>query len=107
MVIELAYFQERWGYYTNSILREQMIKKKKVSISITVKFFADLRQYGPYKENIEVPRGSTIKTILQQYKVPVPKQKVIILVNGIPHIPKNYRVKEGDIVAIFPPIAGG
>jgi len=84
-----------------------MIKKDKSSISITVKFFADLRQYGPYKENIKVPPESTIKTILQQYKVPVTKQKIIILVNGMPHIQKNYRVKQGDIVAIFPPIAGG
>ena len=106
-MIGLAYFLERWDYYTNGTLREIMIKKNRDSISITVKFFADLRNYGPQKEDIMVPKGSTIKKILQMYKIPKDKQNIIILVNGIPHIQKSYEVKEGDIIAIFPPIAGG
>jgi molybdopterin converting factor small subunit len=84
-----------------------MIKEEKALISIVVKFFADLREYGPNKENIHVPAGSTIKSILQKYKIPENKQNIIILVNGTPYIPKNYRVQERDVIAIFPPIAGG
>ena len=35
------------------------------------------------------------------------KINLIILINGVPHQKKETEVKNGDIVAIFPPLAGG
>jgi molybdopterin converting factor small subunit len=79
----------------------------KKEISITIKFFADLRKYGPKKDDINLPEGSSIQKILEKYKIPTTNRNIIILVNGTPHKTRNYIIKEGDVIAIFPPIAGG
>ncbi|MFX0057584.1 MAG: MoaD/ThiS family protein [Candidatus Hodarchaeota archaeon] len=76
-------------------------------IFVTVKFFADLLKFGPQKSKERFPKNSTIKSILEKYKISEKKSKLIILVNGKPHITVDYLLNEGDIVAIFPPIAGG
>lgn len=79
---------------------------KNNSISITAKFFANLRKYGPPKELMDVPEGSTIKTILNKYQIPK-KMNLIILVNGRPNYDRDQVLKNGDVVAVFPPLAGG
>ncbi|MFX1358079.1 MAG: MoaD/ThiS family protein [Promethearchaeota archaeon] len=76
-------------------------------IIVTIKFFADLLNYGPAKSKERFPKNSTIKSILDKYKISEQKTKLIILVNGRPHIQEDYIVKDGDIIAIFPPIGGG
>ncbi|MEJ2248112.1 MAG: MoaD/ThiS family protein [Candidatus Lokiarchaeota archaeon] len=75
-------------------------------ISVLVKFFASLRQYGPRKEKIKLKAGSKIKNILEKYSIPS-QENLVIIVNGHPHKTENYFLNEGDIVAIFPTIAGG
>jgi molybdopterin converting factor small subunit len=76
-------------------------------ISITVKFFADFRKFGPDKANIHIPRGSNIQYIIEKYKIPKTNSNIIILVNGLPHKKPEDEVKAGDVVSIFPPIGGG
>ena len=76
------------------------------TISITVKFFADLQDYGPAKALLEVPEGSTINTILEKYKIPKDK-KIIMLVNRLPRYDKNFILNNDDTLSIFPPLAGG
>lgn len=76
------------------------------TISVTIKFFADLTKYGPAKLIENLPKGSKIKLILEKYNVPTEK-KLIILVNGRPHADPDDSLKEGDTIAIFPPLAGG
>jgi molybdopterin converting factor small subunit len=76
-------------------------------ISVTVKFFADFTKYGPSKAEIQVPNYSKIDLLLDKYHIPKEKTKMIILVNGLPHYTRDYVLKNGDIVAIFPPLAGG
>jgi len=83
-----------------------MIETNK-SISVTVKFFADFRISGPNQAKINIPQGSNVQYILEKYKIPKTNAKIIILVNGLPHKKAEYEVKDGDIIAIFPPIAGG
>jgi len=75
-------------------------------ITATVKFFANLRSIAPPKKLITLPLGSTVSTILDMFSIPK-ESKLIILINGIPHQKKETKVKNGDIVAIFPPLAGG
>jgi len=76
-------------------------------ISVTVKFFADFREYGPEKKTLEVPKGSKIQYLLDKYDIPYIKRNLIILVNGLPHKKPDEEIKDGDVIAIFPPIAGG
>ncbi|NHJ21988.1 MAG: MoaD/ThiS family protein [Candidatus Lokiarchaeota archaeon] len=83
-----------------------MKTNKGEEISVTVKFFATLRNFAPAKESITLHRGSTVNTILEMYEISE-KTKLIILINGLPHQTKETVIKNGDIVAIFPPLAGG
>ena len=77
------------------------------TISVTVKFFATLRQYGPTKEVLAIPKKSKIKLLFDKYNIPENERRAIILVNGRPHKELNTVLKEGDLVSIFPPIGGG
>ncbi len=76
-------------------------------INITVKFFANLQEYGPAHSIIDIPEGSTIKSILVKYNIPKDEKKSIILINGSPCYEKNFILNEGDIVEFFPPIDKG
>lgn len=77
------------------------------SISVTVKFFATLRQYGPDKEVLTIPENSEVNILFDKYKIPKNERRTIILVNGRPHKELNTILKNGDLISIFPPIGGG
>lgn len=77
------------------------------SISVTVKFFATLRQYGPDKEVLLIPENSKVKLLFDKYSIPKEERRAIILVNGRPHKDLNTILKDGDLISIFPPIGGG
>jgi len=81
-----------------------MIDKK--NITATIKFFANLRDFAPPKKIVTVPIGSTVKTILDMFTISK-ETKLIILINGSPHQTRETLIKDGDTVAIFPPLAGG
>jgi molybdopterin synthase sulfur carrier subunit len=76
-------------------------------ISVIVKFFATLREFGPAEEKITLPAKSNIESIFERYKIPKDNRKAIIMVNGRPHQDQETILEEGDIIAIFPPIGGG
>jgi molybdopterin converting factor small subunit len=77
---------------------------------IEVKLFFDLVKYLPpgsknKKMFLSLKDGSSVQALLYQLNLPAQVTK-IVLVNGI--TPTNgMQLKEGDVVAIFPPIAGG
>ena len=79
-------------------------------MEIEVKLFATLREYLPkgssrFSCKMEVDGSTRIQDILSRLKLPeeIPK---IILINGI-HGKKEQILKDGDVVSIFPPVAGG
>jgi sulfur carrier protein len=79
-------------------------------MEVEVKLFATLRDYlpkgsGKFSCKMEVDGHTRIKDLLDRLKIPkeIPK---IILVNGI-HGKEDQMVKDGDVVSIFPPVAGG
>ena len=76
-------------------------------ISVTVKFFATLREFGPDNEIMKIPENSKVKFLFEEYNIPKDNQRAIILVNGSPHKDQETILKDGDIVSIFPPIGGG
>ena len=79
-------------------------------MEIEVKLFATLRDYlpkgsGRFSCKIEVDDQTRVQDILSRLNIPdeIPK---IILVNGI-HGKKEQMLKEGDVLSVFPPVAGG
>ena len=78
----------------------------KKNITATIKFFANLREFAPPKKIMTLPTGSTVRTVLDIFTISE-ETKLIILINGSPHKKRETIIKDGDIVAIFPPLAGG
>lgn len=76
-------------------------------ITVTVKFFATLREYGPDKEVLTIDKTSKVKLLFDKYNIPKDERRAIILVNGRPHKDLNTVLKDGDLISIFPPIGGG
>jgi len=79
-------------------------------ITIEVVLFATLRKYHPDGASsepfpMEISPGTTVGNILQELKIP-PRESKQVFVNSIRQ-EKDYEPREGDRVAIFPPIAGG
>jgi len=79
-------------------------------MEIEVKLFATLREYLPkgssrFSCKMEVDGSARVQDILSRLKLPeeIPK---IILINGV-HGKKEQILPEGDVVRIFPPVAGG
>jgi len=72
---------------------------------VTVKLFATLRNFGPAEQEIELAQDSALEDLITMLKLPqrIPLLKIV---NG-EHRSVHYRLKEGDEIALFPPIAGG
>lgn len=81
---------------------------------IRFKLYANLQEYLPAgaKANqieIEVPDGSTPGSLARHYGLP-PKLTHLVLVNGVyiyPDKRDSHPLVDGDVLAIWPPIAGG
>ena len=85
------------------------------SMRITFKLYASLTEYLPPEHRIgnqvtlDVAPGSTIEQIVAPYQLPA-KMVHLVLVNGHfvpPEERASRRLAEGDVLAIWPPIAGG
>jgi len=83
-------------------------------MKIKFKLFATLADYLPQPSRtnsieLEVAAGSTIQSIIDQFQLPT--QLVhLVLVNGVYVYPSariTTKLKEGDVLAIWPPVAGG
>jgi len=84
-------------------------------MKITFKLYAtlqDLLPAGAVKNAvaIDVPESVTLNQIIDQYKVPR-ELAHLVLVNGIFHCAEDRdapgMIKENDVLAIWPPVAGG
>jgi molybdopterin converting factor small subunit len=79
-------------------------------MEIEVKLFATLRDYLPkgssgYSCKLKVNSTDTVRDVLNRLKIPdeIPK---IILVNGV-HTNFEGILRGGDVLSVFPPVAGG
>jgi molybdopterin synthase sulfur carrier subunit len=75
-----------------------------------IKLFANFREYLPpgsdkYSCWVDLEEGSTIGQALERLKIPV-SIPMITLVNGL-HRTLEDILHPGDILSIFPPVAGG
>lgn len=84
-------------------------------MQVTLKLYATLTDYLPpaaRTENLvrlDVEDGATIASAIAPFNLP-PRLTHLVLVNGL-FVPKEERdsrpLREGDVLAIWPPIAGG
>ena len=84
-------------------------------MNITLKLFASLTDYLPPEAKytnfvvLDIAPETTIGQLVEQHRLP-PKQVHLVLVNGTYIAPEQRASKtlvEGDVLAIWPPIAGG
>ena len=72
---------------------------------VLVRLFATFRE-GRFKEKqIDLPEGATLANLLKLLKIEQ-ENTPILLLNGIA-ASTDAKLAQNDVVAIFPPIAGG
>ena len=74
-------------------------------MKIKIKLFASLKQFGPEEQEVDLPGKATIGDAINLMKLPE-KFPLLMIVNG-EHRPVTHPLKDGDELALFPPIAGG
>ncbi len=73
-------------------------------MKVRIRLYASLRKFGPEEQEMELPENSTLEDLVKILKLP--EMPLLKVVNSEVRHPE-YPLKEGDEVAIFPPIAGG
>ncbi len=79
-------------------------------ITVTVKLFAGLRRYAPAGADprafaATVPPGTTLRELAEHLRLPPSLWKLAFRNNA--RCVRADRLRDGDIIAFFPPIAGG
>jgi molybdopterin converting factor small subunit len=74
-------------------------------MNVRVKLFASLREFGPEQQVLEIPARTTIEEVIRALGIPE-SIRLLRIVNG-EHRPADELLKDGDELALFPPIAGG
>ena len=79
-------------------------------MKLEVKLFANFREFLPpgtdkYTCWLELEEGITIGRVLEKLKIP-DDLPMITLVNGL-HRTFEDRLQPGDVLSVFPPVAGG
>lgn len=77
-------------------------------MKIEVRLYAGLRRYGSPKEPalfLDVAEECRVAQVIEMLSMPAEAEKVI-LINGRPG-EMTSKLKEGDLVVFFPPVAGG
>ncbi len=79
-------------------------------MKIKIHLFANFRDYLPRGTftsscELDVEYSDSVADVLEHLRIPSDHSK-IILINGS-HSKETDLLKEGDIVSVFPPVAGG
>jgi sulfur carrier protein ThiS len=84
-------------------------------MKITFKLFAQLQDYLPAEARktnaceVDIPDGTSIAQIIERFKLP-PKLVHLVLVDGAfvaPAERDGRQLRDGETLAIWPPVAGG
>ncbi len=84
------------------------------NVNITLKLYASLTEFLPEmaKTNqieIHVLDGTSVADILLTYRIPSERAH-LVLINGVYILPEDRNtkcLKENDVLALWPPVAGG
>ncbi|MGD8912452.1 MAG: MoaD/ThiS family protein [Candidatus Thiodiazotropha sp.] len=83
-------------------------------MQVEFKLYASLMAYLPAEAknnavSVKVAEGATIFDLMDRYQVPR-QQAHLVVCNGLflpPSQRERYRLRDGDVVALWPPVAGG
>lgn len=83
-------------------------------MQVQLKLFASLSRFLPREAvrnvaSLEIPADVSIQGLLDQHNVP-PEHCHLVMLNGVYKAPEdrpNVVLTEGDVVAVWPPVAGG
>jgi sulfur carrier protein ThiS len=84
-------------------------------MKVTFKLYAGLTDYLPQQDRtgnrveLTLPEGAAIASVIEPFGLPQ-KMVHLVLVNGVYVAPEHrmtHVLKDGDTLAIWPPIAGG
>ncbi|MBC7266741.1 MAG: MoaD/ThiS family protein [Coriobacteriia bacterium] len=76
---------------------------------VELALFASLRRYLPegetgHERTIDLPDGTTVGQVIAM--LGLPDEPRVVFVNGR-HAPDDHVLRDGDRLAVFPPVAGG
>lgn len=74
-------------------------------MQVTVKLFATLRTNRFKISTLEIPAGADILAVAKILDIPE-EELALTLVNGV-SLETDHILKDGDTLAIFPPVGGG
>ena len=79
-------------------------------ITVKVRAYATLRRYIPgvavgESTPVDLPDGATVETLLNRLGIPLSELRVCFA--GDLYREADYALKDGESVALFPPIGGG
>ena len=79
---------------------------------VTVSFYSYFKDLTGCKETTqELADGSTLGNLLHKLNACFPKlepmQKSMLVAVGLDYQSRDYILKEGDVVSLFPPVQGG
>lgn len=101
------------GSDTREALGTRIVMKP--AITVQVKLFMSLKKYLPENAQegstcLKIEKGAKVKDLLARLGIPFEEDKIIVL-NGISYKQSEETnsivLQDGDVIAIFPPIAGG
>ena len=92
----------------------QIIDEHQVSITITLKLYAMLAKYLPQsavrnEAKLRIKEGIKVQNVLDEYNVPS-EHCHLVLINGryvTPSERTEINLSDGDVIAVWPPVAGG
>ncbi|MCU7878453.1 MAG: MoaD/ThiS family protein [Candidatus Thiodiazotropha sp. (ex Lucinoma borealis)] len=83
-------------------------------VTVEFKLFATLMEYLPagaqdHSVRVELSEGATIFDLMDKYRVPRTQAHLVVR-NGVfvpPSQRKTFQLQDGDVIALWPPVAGG
>ena len=81
-------------------------------MKVHVHFYSQLREIaGAQARDVELSRGAKVSELLDKIyeKVPMLRShdKTILIGAGVEFVDRNYKLREGEEIAIMPPVQGG
>jgi molybdopterin converting factor small subunit len=81
-------------------------------MNVTVRFYSYFKDLAKCESLVEfVENGATVRDVLEKVFERVPElramQKSMLVAVGVEYQPRDYTLKAGDEVSLFPPVQGG